>query len=577
MKLRSLNRDKAVIFSSADEFNNSYPVWGNGGWLPPDERMSLDWFALFRLMGLRTEVMVPDTIDPVHALWDDVKWIILGCPIESLPKKFSDHLKEVVLNHAVTVIGPFSLGESPIGGWWGEANNEQKLNGTIIRADFLSQKLLCQNGIEFYDIGNEANANVIAWIDDFPIITTKTLGAGRLIRLAFDPGEAQDREGYVTHVLQNIIVHSADKPMAWQSWQGTLILRMDDPGSAESIYNEAYRRGKLSADQWSKVGDLLAKENARMTIGYVTGWVDDGDESRGDLFIDGVRTERVPGRIYPSPTVKYDLFDGPIKKSFDYASEFGAIQSLQVAGRLDVAMHGFTHIFPDKQAWLAAPDRFTNVFWFREFSAEARKVISENPALPDPFKEGLRYFSSFFKLRPKTIIFPGEEFTRSAVVDALEAGIQLVSSYYLAFRDDDRFCWAQRICAPYLDQPDSKWFESGLPVVGYFHDFDIIENGVDWLSVNLRRWREKGANRIIDLHQFNISLNTRIHIAIDEDQYTLVVEASPQVILTRPITIQLFFPDNQLPDSIKTLVNGVARTERVRKLNSKNGSILLKF
>jgi hypothetical protein len=114
-------------------------------------------------------------------------------------------------------------------------------------------------------------------------------------------------------------------------------------------------------------------------------------------------------------------------------------------------------------------------------------------------------------------------------------------------------------------------------VVGYFHDFDIIENGVDWLSVNLRRWREKGANRIIDLHQFNISLNTRIHIAIDEDQYTLVVEASPQVILTRPITIQLFFPDNQLPDSIKTLVNGVARTERVRKLNSKNGSILLKF
>jgi hypothetical protein len=31
----------------------------------------------------------------------------------------------------------------------------------------------------------------------------------------------------------------------------------------------------------------------------------------------------------------------------------------------------------------------------------------------------------------------------------------LVSSYYLALCDGERFCWTQYVCAPYLDKSDA--------------------------------------------------------------------------------------------------------------------------
>lgn len=46
---------------------------------------------------------------------------------------------------------------------------------------------------------------------------------------------------------------------------------------------------------------LLSFSFYRMTLGYVPGWVDDGDDKRGNLAINGEKPARTKGNIYPSP------------------------------------------------------------------------------------------------------------------------------------------------------------------------------------------------------------------------------------------------------------------------------------
>lgn len=65
-----------------------------------------------------------------------------------------------------------------------------------------------------------------------------------------------------------------------------------------------------------------------MSLAYVSAWVDDGDGSRGRLEIEGQNVSRVPGKVYPSPLVKYiKTANNERPLVFDYAAEFHGIQN----------------------------------------------------------------------------------------------------------------------------------------------------------------------------------------------------------------------------------------------------------
>ena len=244
---------------------------------------------------------------------------------------------------------------------------------------------------------------------------------------------------------------------------------MDDPGGAQNVHSLRWAHRKLDRSGWREVSEDLVSRGARLSIGYVSGWVDDGDAIRGDLRVGTQPIPRRAGEIYPSALVEYrDLAGHNPGTVHDYADEFAGIQDLRRAGTGEVELHGYTHMHPDRAQWMASPDRYEDERWYREFGAEAARHYIDLPLDRHPLQLGMQQIERWFGTRPSTLIFPGDEWTDASMEVALDLGLDLISSYYLALRHADRFCWAIHVCAPYLDLPQPDWFDAGLPVVGYF-------------------------------------------------------------------------------------------------------------
>jgi len=217
-------------------------------------------------------------------------------------------------------------------------------------------------------------------------------------------------------------------------------------------------------------------------------------------------------------------------------------------------LHGYTHIHPDGETWAAAADRYESVWWYRELGRPASAVIAGRPADQHPLALGIAALQRFFDTTPSTLICPGEQWTNAVLQRALELDLQLVGSYYLAVRDGDRFCWSQHVCAPYLDQPDAAWFDAGLPVVGYFRDFDIVRNAVEWFDRCLTAWQGQGATRFIDYRELAAALSRRLTVEERAGELHLHVTTVGRLDLVRPLRI-LVRPSHAMPFKIRASVN----------------------
>src|SRR5262249_4590135 len=232
----------------------------------------------------------------------------------------------------------------------------------------------------------------------------------------------------------------ARAPVAWHDLEGTLILRMDDAGGSQNVHLRSWSYAKLVETEWAAVGEDLRRRNGRLSIGYVSGWVDDGDPERGMLRVAGQPVDGVSGRVHPSPLVTYHGRAG-LATVNDYQAEYRGIQALRAQGLADVELHGYTHMHADPAAWAKAPDRFETKSWYRELGRAAEKIISALPPDQRPLALGMEAIRRYFSVVPTTAIFPGDDFINATVERALDLGLRLVSSYYLALRDRDRFCW----------------------------------------------------------------------------------------------------------------------------------------
>ena len=169
-------------------------------------------------------------------------------------------------------------------------------------------------------------------------------------------------------------------------------------------------------------------------------------------------------------------------------------------------------------------------------------------------------FREYFRVHPTTLICPGDQWTDATIERALDIGLQLVGSYYLAIRHEDRFCWAQHVCAPYLDRPDAAWFLSGLPVVGYFHDYEPALEGVSWMTTWLDRWQEAGARRLIDFRELASAVGCRLALDVTGSQLTLNVDRRDAPAAVRPIPVRVRTP-SKVPERLRVRVGD--RTDEV--------------
>jgi hypothetical protein len=301
--------------------------------------------------------------------------------------------------------------------------------------------------------------------------------------------------------------------------------------------------------------------------------VDDGDPGRGELQVNGLPVVRTKGAVHPTPEVRYQsLKNGAAGRLYDFSAEYRSLQKLIDAGLIDAQVHGFTHLHPDRVAWAEAPDRYSNTTWYREFGRHATQYINNHPELEHPLNAGIMAVTGYFKAFPSALICPGDEFTNDVLERALQAGIMLVSSYYLALRIGQQLCWTQHVCAPYLDQPDSVWFDSELPVIGYFHDFDVCLNGTGWFSKYMDEWQAAGAKYLLSLGEVAARMNYYLSVE-KEDVWQLRMIAESKRPVKRAVRVHLYNPVGKLPVVVAVRRDGEVYVGEVSDIGNCSGTI----
>ncbi|MFC1776787.1 hypothetical protein ACFL3I_05545 [Pseudomonadota bacterium] len=489
-------------------------VWGTGGWLPPEEREALDWLTLARVSGWNVVLTTPDQKSLAAVGGEGYQWVVLACDPATIGEELVTLFRTWLTDHPIALIIRSTVARSPISKLSDAYITGDEIEGSSIRqANTRGHFWSCRSAFRAWSLTLGSCAIPWAYVGKTPVLAKRTLGQGEVFTLGFHPSAACDDNGSITTLLRQLLVSGSRSPIAWLDFSDTMILRMDDPGTAQNVYSSSWSYPELSESQWIEIGEILRLHDARLSIGYASGWVDDGDADRGALVVDGQAVERIPGRVYDAPLVVYrDKSGNQPGTVHDFASEYRAICALSRQGLVDNELHGYTHMYPDSEAWASAVDRYDAAHWYRELGSYALPAIARLAPSQHPISRGLSAQKQYFDKLPTTLICPGDEWTNEALELALAKGLSLVSSYYLALRHGDRFCWAQHICAPYLDEPNEYWFDSGYPVVGYFHDREPSVFGTQWLSNHLEKWVMAGAKRFLSFRDFAFLLELKINI-----------------------------------------------------------------
>jgi hypothetical protein len=545
--------DTVLILTSFAEEMNGALVLGTGGWLPPEEREALDWMTLVALLGWNVELVNPASIH--HTSFDKhrIKWTILTGDPDAINRNIWEDLLHFIRTNQLL----FITRAPKKNGWLYEhfkiAQSEKNIVGDhlqYIHPSF-SKEWKVKNQLVLPELKASRKFNKLLSLSGACIAGSIDESTSTILLLSFHSSIARDLEPVFTAILKHLLIFESNHPVAWFEWENTMVLRMDDPGSSQPVHDNSVQTTKLREKEWDLIGEALLQKDARMSLAYVPAWTDDGDYSRGLLEIDGHPVSRTAGSIYRSPSVKYhkNLLNG-VTRLVDYEDEFRGIEKLRTSRLAEVELHGYTHIHPDKESWLNSGDRFENKKWFREFGMSAADYISSLAEEKHPLFKGIEAFQKSFHSLPSTVIFPGEEFTVNVLEKVVKAGVNLVSSYYLGMRIGRQLCWNQYVCSPYLDLADPHWFEQELPVVGYFHDFDILNNGIQWFSQQLEEWEQAGAKYFIDFRELSSILNYTISINEASSQYQLNLHSESHLPFIKPVRAGFHIPAKNFTSKI---------------------------
>src|SRR3989442_934860 len=111
-----------------------------------------------------------------------------------------------------------------------------------------------------------------AALEGAPIVVARSVGRGMVATLAFHPSVARDVDGAVTALLKHLLIWAAQTPVAWIDLEGSLVLRMDDPGGSQNVHLQSWSYPKLREADWAAIAADLKRRQARVGIGYVGGW-----------------------------------------------------------------------------------------------------------------------------------------------------------------------------------------------------------------------------------------------------------------------------------------------------------------
>jgi hypothetical protein len=362
---------------------------------------------------------------------------------------------------------------------------------------------------------------------------------GRAMNYYFDVAGRGYLDGYgaAPPAVREAIRTNSGYGMVSASLSGVAVLRMDDALFNGSSFQQDRRwpgglYARMDEAAWERVRAVLARHGARMSLGVVTGYLDDGDPKRGTLYRRGrVVDGRRCGTVYDSREMRYVDRHGPRPgRRYDYESEYRGVLGGVREGVLDAEVHGWFHVSPDLADWCTAADRETNLEWLMELAPRRGR-----PATADDQRrvlaEGSRRVAEWFGAGPSTLIPPAHGVDEQSELVARDGGLQAVDGPFLSLLRPDRVIQNGKIKTFWAhwggDGVTASPLKAGYPFAIGLHDRELVRRGAAWFDAFLARWRAEGVSRFITLRELVAHLGTGLTASLEGDAVTIAVDAAP--------------------------------------------------
>jgi len=143
-------------------------------------------------------------------------------------------------------------------------------------------------------------------------------------------------------------------------------------------------------------------------------------------------------------------------------------------------------------------------------------------------QESAEKLEEFFGITPSAVTPSGHEQSSNSELIAHKKGYKLFSTDHHSIVKDRVVIKNTKIKSIFFEEtaPDESYLKSGCPVVGVFHDFDIVKKGVNWLEETVNNWEQKGVSRFMTLRELTGYLCSSIETFQDGNRMNVSVDVS---------------------------------------------------
>lgn len=242
---------------------------------------------------------------------------------------------------------------------------------------------------------------VVIRAGDLPLVTARTLDPGSGTHAVWLGGDADcllrgKGQGLGICLFQRALVWSLGAVMVHE-YDNTLLLRMDDPGTAQSSYLRGYQHSSLSQPLIrQKILAPLREHHARLSVFCCPGYIDDQSHSI-------LHTELVD---------RTDVFGNPQNNH----AMFAALLEGQRQDLIEIGSHGWTHMAPDLDTpipgstnwWTGTVStEWADYRWYREFYDQRRNRDVPADVQLQHMRTSCDWLESYFGSRPLSFCPPG--------------------------------------------------------------------------------------------------------------------------------------------------------------------------